>query len=116
MRDAKITSGPINVNRTYYNQSLKKRICKEGEPEPIVFVEKEKDGDTNSTFIMTAYSPADPEKKKPIKIFLDLRVVPRAYAEMNKVGAARGDPNVEPNLPPPVGRFKLSLNPITMLN
>ena len=66
--------------------------------------------------MLTAYSPADPEKKKPIKIYCDLRVVPGPYAETNKVGAARADPNIEPNLPPPVGRFELSLNPIKMLN
>jgi len=65
---------------------------------------------------MTTYSPADANKKKPIKIYLDLRVVPEEYAKTNKVGAARGDPNVEPTLPPPVGRFELSLNPIKMLN
>jgi hypothetical protein len=66
--------------------------------------------------MLTSFSPADPDKKKPIVIFLDLRVVPTSYASMNKVGGAREEPNVEPNLPPPTGRFKLSLNPIAMLN
>jgi len=70
----------------------------------------------DSTLVFTSYSPADPEKKKPIKVYVDLRVVPGDYAETNKVGAARGDPNVEPTLPPPVGRFQLSLNPFKMLN
>lgn len=83
---------------------------KEGET-PFVF-----DKDDNSKFYLTTFSPADPEKKKPIKIALDLRCVPREYADMNKVGAARGDPNVEPNLPPPEGRITLSLNPFKMLN
>ena len=32
---------------------------------------------------MTAYQPDDLEKKKPILIYLDLRVVPAAFAEMN---------------------------------
>ena len=91
-------------------------MVKEGQPEPLKFVEKEKDGNTDSTFILTAYHPEDTKKKKPITIYCDLRVVPREFAEMNKVGPARSDPNVEPNLPPPVGRFKLSLNPISMLN
>ena len=57
-----------------------------------------------------------PEKKKPIYLKLDIRVVPKTFAETNKVGAARGDPNVEPFLPEPEGRFKLSLNPFAMLN
>ena len=116
IRDAKITDQPINLQRKYWENSLRKRLVKEGQPEPPKFVEKEKDGNTDSTFILTAYHPEDKKKKKPITIYCDLRVVPRGFAEMNKVGPARSDPNVEPNLPPPVGRFKLSLNPISMLN
>ena len=50
----------------------------------------------DNTFYLTAFHPEDPEKKKPIYIYLDLRVVPASFAEMNKVGAARGEPNVEP--------------------
>jgi len=88
----------------------------EGQPEPLKFVEKDSDGNKSSTIMLTTFSPADLEKKKPITIFLDLRVVPTSYASMNKVGGAREEPNVEPTLPPPTGRFKLSLNPIAMLN
>ena len=55
--------------------------------------------------MLTAYHPEDKEQKKPIVVYLDLRVVPVAYAEMNKVGSARSEPNVEPKLPPPEGRF-----------
>ena len=116
VRDSKITKGPINLQKNYYNDSLKSRISKAGEPEPLTFIEKEKDGNLDNTFYLTAFHPEDTDKKKPILIYCDLRVVPRAFAEMNKVGAARGDPNVEPTLPDPVGRFKLSLNPISMLN
>ena len=89
---------------------------RDGSPEPLEFVKKESEGNTDSTFILTAYHPEDPEKKKPILIYCDLRIVPKEFAEMNKVGSARSDPNVEPNLPPPLGRFKLSLNPFAMLN
>jgi hypothetical protein len=41
-------------------------------------------------------------------------IVPKEYAEKNKVGSAREDPNQEPYLPPPVGRISWSLNPCTM--
>lgn len=116
VRDSKITNGPVNLNKTYYESSLKSRLCKDGKPEPLEFVSTSKEGTKDQTFFMTTYSPADKEKKKPIKLYLDLRVVPQPYAEMNRVGAARGEPNVEPQLPAPVGRFKFSLNPITMLN
>ena len=111
IRDSKITKGPISLQKEYYEQSMKKRMnLKDGE-EPFYFDKKD-----NSKFYLTTYSPADPNKKKPIKIALDLRCVPAEYALANKVGAARGDPNIEPNLPPPIGRFELSLNPIKMLN
>lgn len=55
-------------------------------------------------------------KKKPITIELDIRVLPKEKAEATKVGAARSDPNNDPLLPEPKGRFQLSLNPFTMLN
>jgi len=35
-------------------------------------------------------------------------------AEANKVGEARQEPNVNPFLPPPLGRLSFSLNPLKM--
>jgi hypothetical protein len=35
-------------------------------------------------------------------------------AEANKVGEARQEPNVNPFLPPPIGRLSFSLNPLKM--
>ena len=116
VRDSKITANVIHVQREYYEKTLKDRTLKVGDPDPFEFPKNKNDGDVDQTIVLTSYSPADPEKKKPIKIYMDLRVVPGDYAEANKVGAARSDPNVEPNLPPPVGRFQLSLNPFKMLN
>lgn len=40
--------------------------------------------------------------------------MPADYAEANKVGAAREEPNANPFLPPPVGRLFFSLNPCVM--
>lgn len=115
VRDSKITTGPINLTKKYYEESLKKRLVKEGDPEPLAFITKEKDGNPDSTIILEAISP-NPKHKGTVKIYLDLRVVPGVYAATNRVGAAREEPNVDPNLPQPVGRFKLSLNPFSMLN
>ena len=44
VRDSKITNGPINLQKKYYNESLKSRVCKPGEEEPLIFIEKERDG------------------------------------------------------------------------
>ena len=52
---------------------------------------------------------------KPIKIRLDIRLYPISIAEANPLGAARNDCNMEPFLPPPVGRIEFSLNPFKML-
>ncbi len=41
-------------------------------------------------------------------------IVPAEYAAKNPVGSAREDPNIEPYLPPPVGRITFSLNPCAM--
>ena len=59
---------------------------KQDQPDPFEFVKKEIDGNTDSTIVLTTFSPADPEKKTPIYIYLDLRVCPAEHAEMNKVG------------------------------
>ena len=44
VRDSKITKGPINLQKKYYEDSLMSRLVKPGEEEPLKFIEKEKDG------------------------------------------------------------------------
>jgi len=41
-------------------------------------------------------------------------IVPMEYAIKNPVGSAREEPNLEPYLPPPIGRMTFSLNPCAM--
>jgi hypothetical protein len=36
------------------------------------------------------------------------------WAEKNKIGSGRDDPNTEPYLPPPIGRLHFSFNPWEM--
>ena len=79
-------------------------------------MKSDREGNPDGDIILTTYALEDKEKKQPVTLKLDIRVVPKSFAETNKVGAARGDPNVEPFLPEPEGRFKLSLNPFAMLN
>ena len=45
---------------------------------------------------------------------VQMDIVPADYAEKNKVGAAREEPNANPFLPPPIGRLSFSLNPCKM--
>ena len=47
---------------------------------------------------------------------VQIDIVPADYAEKNKIGAAREEPNANPFLPPPIGRLSFSLNPCKMFN
>ena len=49
------------------------------------------------------------------KVLLSLEFLPMNLAETSVVGKGRDEPNVNPYLPPPIGRFEWSLNPFTML-
>ena len=55
------------------------------------------------------------DNKEEIKLRLDIRVFPKKNAEALKVGTGQDAPNMEPHLPPPIGRISFSLNPFTML-
>lgn len=59
VRDSKVTKGPMNLQKAYYNDSLKSRVCKPGQEEPLKFIEKEKDGNLDNTFYLTAYHVED---------------------------------------------------------
>lgn len=47
---------------------------------------------------------------------VSLEILPKWKADICKVGDKRDEPNVNPYLPPPTGRFEFSLNPFKMLN
>lgn len=53
---------------------------------------------------------------KPGRVLCSLEIVPKWKAEITPVGKGRNEPNVSPYLPPPVGRFQLSMNPIKVFN
>ena len=50
------------------------------------------------------------------RILCSLEFLPIWKASKCPVGKGRSEPNVDPYLPPPVGRFEWSLNPFKMLN
>lgn len=45
---------------------------------------------------------------------VQIDILPKDYADVNNVGAAREEPNANPFLPPPIGRLSFSLNPCKM--
>ena len=69
----------------------------------------------DSDFWVTLTGTSDkgkPEYTGKVRIQVD--VLPKDYADMNKVGEARQEPNINPFLPPPTGRISLTLNPLKM--
>ena len=55
------------------------------------------------------------KKTKAGKVRLQIDVLPKQYADKNKVGEARQEPNHSPFLKPPEGRLELSMDPLKML-
>ena len=45
-----------------------------------------------------------------------LEILPKKNADLDVVGKGRDNPNTNPYLPQPVGRFEFSLNPFKMMN
>lgn len=68
--------------------------------------------DSSGCFIVETNGP---NGTKP-KIRLDLRILPDVFAKQCPAGPARNEPNLDPFLPPPVGRIILTFNPCKMIN
>ncbi|CAG9316505.1 unnamed protein product [Blepharisma stoltei] len=50
------------------------------------------------------------------KVLISFELVPEMRAQACPVGEGRNEPNVDPKLPPPIGRFEWSLNPLKMIS
>jgi hypothetical protein len=99
---------PIVFDKNYYKSisEVEKEKYKN-----IQFLSKFDDADENKFWIQ-CYNNG----KKEGRVLCSLEFLPKWKADLNKVGLGRKEPNVSPYLPPPMGRFELSLNPIKMLN
>jgi len=90
----------VNLTKKYYDAMLKNKM-----PKGVRLEFNEDD-----TFWLTTMKDG-----KAIKVRLDLRIFPGALAKTQQLGEGRNEPNMEPRLPPPIGRIQFSLNPFTML-
>ena len=50
------------------------------------------------------------------KVLISFELVPKVRAEACPVGEGRNEPNIDPFLPAPVGRFKWSWNPLSLIS
>lgn len=99
-KNVRLTQHQVILSKTYYNAYLKQKMP------PGTTLEFT----SEDTFMLTTYKDG-----KPIKLRIDLRVMPLEVAKKRSVGEGRENPNNEPFLPPPAGRISFSLNPFTML-
>ena len=96
----RLTQQQVILNKSYYNAFLKKKM-----PPGVNLIFRDDD-----TFTLQTHKDG-----KTIEIRIDLRIMPAAMAKAKPLGAGRENPNMEPYLPPPVGRIQFSLNPFKML-
>ena len=100
-KNVRLTQQPVVMNKKYYDAFLKKKMP------PGTKIEFRSDDDSFYLFTM--------KDGKEITLRIDLRIFPMALAAKKPLGLARENPNMEPYLPPPVGRIEFSLNPFKML-
>ncbi len=97
---------PFKFTKEYYKsltQEEKKRIGSEIEFE-------DQDDPDGIKFWVQCYK----DGKKGGRVKCSLEIVPEWKALLNPVGKGRKEPNVDPYLPPPFGRFEWSLNPFKL--
>ena len=71
----------------------------------------------NERFLVECFNKAgDGSEKKAGKLLISAEIVPEAKAIALQNGEGRSEPNIEPFLPDPEGRIKLSMNPFAMLS
>ena len=102
--DVDLTKRPLLINKDYYEKYMKKeddkgfKFHENGDSFWVPVIGKDDDGKL--------------ENNGEVEIRIDISAI--EHFEKNKIGGARDDPNIEPYLPPPVGRLMFSLNPCAM--
>ena len=107
LNDVNILDLPLKFSSEYYrNLPEEKKVISN-----IEFAGKDEDEEGVKFWVQM-----EKDGKKGGRVLCSLEVVPQWYAELHPVGKGRDEPNMNPYLPPPVGRIKFTLNPITCLN
>jgi len=102
--DAALCKRPLHVNKIYHDKYMKKHGDKE--------LEWDKEGDGFWLPMMSKNDKGEMEDNGHVHLRIDITTM--EFAEKTKVGSAREDPNIEPYLPPPIGRLHFSMNPCEM--
>ena len=105
INDVNILDIPLTLNKDYY-KSLPK------EKQNLTNIEFIKEDDNIDKF----WIQLEKQGKKGGRVLCSLEIVPKWYAELHPVGKGRDEPNMNPYLPPPVGRIQFTWNPFKILN
>ena len=111
----KLLEMPVGLTRDFYEDLTKEEKERIGE---IEFLSPE-DDDEGIKFWVQCYKgrkEAAGRGEKAGRVMCSLDILPKKIADLNVVGKGRDDPNVNPYLPPPVGRIQFTLNPFKMMN
>ena len=107
LNDVNVLDLPLKLSSDYYqNLPQEKKVLSN-----IEFAGKDEDPDGVKFWVQL-----EKNGKKGGRVLCSIEVVPQWYADLHPVGKGREEPNMNPYLPPPVGRIRFSLNPFTMLN
>ena len=107
---------PIKFTRDYYNE-IKSKEEKRSYGE-IEFMD-DKDDEDGIKFWVQCYKGKKEvagEGEKSGRVLCSLDIFPKALADAEPLGKGRDEPNMNPYLPPPVGRLEFTLNPCKMIN
>ena len=99
---------PITLNQDYVDSISNEEKRKYGSLEFL----KDEDDKILNKFWIQCYR----NNEKSGRILCSLEILPMWKAEINKVGKGRKEPNINPYLPYPVGRFQWTLNPFKLFN
>ena len=107
LNDVNVLDLPLKFSSEYYqNLPPEKKIMSN-----IEFVGNDEDEEGLKFWVQM-----EKDGIKGGRVLCSLEVVPEWYADLYPVGKGRDEPNMNPYLPPPFGRVKFTLNPITCLN
>ena len=107
LNDVNVLDLPLKLSSEYYsNLPQEKKVLSN-----IEFAGKDEDEEGVKFWVQM-----EKNGKKGGRVLCSIEAVPQWYADLHPVGKGRSEPNMNPYLPPPVGRVKFSLNPFTMLN
>ena len=111
----KLLDMPVSLTSDFYADLSKEEKETLGE---IEFLSPEDDED-GIKFWVQCYKgrkESGVRGEKSGRVMCSLEIFPKKIADLDVVGKGREEPNVNPYLPPPVGRIQFTLNPFKMMN